>query len=75
MIVIVGILLFVPLVINYFIIRPIMNKMGYPIESDNLAFMLPGINIFISICGLLAGFLMIVLWVLRKMGNDKEDKV
>jgi len=61
--IVIVILLFAPLVINeisfhsinYFITRPIMNKMGYHIKSDNLAFMIPGINIFISICGLLAG--------------------
>ena len=46
MIIFLACVLFVPLVINYFITAPIMNKMGFPVEQNNIGFMLPILNSF-----------------------------
>ena len=66
-------ILFVPLVINYFITAPIMKKMGHPVVQNNIGFMLPILNIFAAIGGLIAGFLLIILWILNKfMKKDRK---
>ena len=56
MMIFIACVLFVPLVINYFITAPIMNKMGFPVEQNNIGFMLPILNSFVALGGLIAGF-------------------